>query len=88
MVVCGLPISIEQIHKLADIEIFYINGPIRKCGSFEDSQKVSAPQKGFTKFVRLAADLPQMRQFEDLQFADPKFSAICGPNIWQAKKFR
>jgi hypothetical protein len=49
---------------------------------FEDHRKLGAPQKGFTKFVRLA-NLPQMRQFKDLQFADPKFLAICGPGIWQ-----
>jgi hypothetical protein len=47
---------------------------------FEDNQKVGAPQKGF---VRLA-NLPQMRQFDDLQFADPTILAICGPNIRQA----
>jgi hypothetical protein len=47
---------------------------------FEDNQKVGAPQKGFTKSVRLA-DRPQMCQFEDLRFANLIFIAICVPNI-------
>jgi hypothetical protein len=84
VVICGLPISIEQIRKLTDLQQHFFtltNHP--QMWQFEDNQKVGAPQKGFTKFVRLA-NLPQMRQFEDLQFADPKILAVCGPNIRQA----